>query len=48
MQEEVGEEVILLFKVSRTWNPLKVQGTPDPRNLGVAVGQIEFREQITK
>lgn len=42
--EEVGEEVILLFKVDRTWNPLKVHGTPDPRNLGVAIGKIEFRD----
>jgi O-antigen ligase len=42
--EEVGQEVILLIKVSRTWNPLKTFGTPDPRNLGVAVGKIEFKE----
>jgi len=33
----------LLIKVSRTWRPLKVLGTPDPRNLGVAVGKITFR-----
>ena len=43
--EEVGQEVILLFKVSRTWNPLKWQGTPDPRNLGIAVGSLEFKEE---
>jgi len=42
--EEVNQEVILLIKVSRTWNPLKVLGTPDPRNLGVAVGKIRFKE----
>jgi len=41
--EEVNQEVILLIKVSRTWRPLKVLGTPDPRNLGVAVGKITFR-----
>jgi len=41
--EEVNQEVILLFKVSRTWNPLKTLGTPDPRNLGVAVGKIRFK-----
>ena len=41
--EEVGQEVILLIKVSRTWNPLKTLGTPDPRNLGVARGKIEFK-----
>ena len=42
---EVGQEVILLFKVSRTWNPLKVTGAHDPRNLGVAVGIIRFKER---
>jgi len=42
--EEVNQEVILLIKVSRTWNPLKTLGTPDPRNLGVAIGKIQFRE----
>jgi len=44
LPEEVGREVILLFKVSRTWIPLKVLGTPDPRKLGVAVGKIRFRD----
>ncbi len=44
--EEVGNEVILLIKVSRTWNPLKTIGTPDPRNLGVAIGRIEFKDKI--
>jgi len=43
--DEVGEDVILLFKVSRTWNPLKAFGTPDPRNLGVAIGKIQFKEK---
>jgi len=43
--EEVNQQVILLVKVSRTWNPMKVLGTPDPRNLGVAIGKIEFREK---
>jgi hypothetical protein len=33
---------MLLFKVNRTWQPLRVLGTPDPRNLGVAVGEIKF------
>jgi hypothetical protein len=44
--EEVGNEVILLIKVSRTWNPLKTLGTPDSRNLGVAIGRIEFKDKI--
>jgi hypothetical protein len=43
--KEVGQEVILLFKVSRTWNPLKWRGTPDPRNLGIAIGEIEFMDR---
>jgi hypothetical protein len=44
--EEVGQELILLVKVNRTWNPLKSLGTPDPRNLGVAMGKIEFKEKM--
>jgi succinate dehydrogenase hydrophobic anchor subunit len=43
--EDVGQEAILLIKVSRTWNPLKTTGVPDPRNLGVAVGKITFRDK---
>ncbi|OGD19124.1 MAG: hypothetical protein A2W03_05805 [Candidatus Aminicenantes bacterium RBG_16_63_16] len=42
LPEETGHDIILLLEVSRTWNPLKALGTPDPRNLGVAVGKIEF------
>jgi hypothetical protein len=41
--EELNQEVILLFKISRTWNPQKVLGVPDPRDLGVAVGKIHFK-----
>jgi hypothetical protein len=44
--QEVGKEVILLVKVNRTWNPLKTLGTPDPRNLGVALGKIEFEDKV--
>jgi len=32
-----GSKVILLFKVSRTWNPQKTLGVPDRRNLGIAI-----------
>jgi O-antigen ligase len=43
----VGEDDVILFiKVSRTWNPLKTSGAPDPRNLGVAIGPIYFRESV--
>jgi hypothetical protein len=45
VSQELGEEIILLVKVNRTWNPLKILGTPDPRNLGVAIGKIEFRDK---
>ncbi len=44
LPEEAGNEIFLLFKVSRTWNPLKRKGIADPRNLGVAVGPIRFKE----
>ncbi|MCJ7563483.1 MAG: O-antigen ligase family protein [Candidatus Aminicenantes bacterium] len=43
--EDLNQTVILLIKVSRTWNPLKTFGTPDPRNLGVAVGPIQFKDK---
>jgi len=46
VSQDVGEEVILLVKVNRTWNPLKTFGTPDPRNLGVALGKIEFKDKL--
>jgi len=48
LPEEVGQEVIILVKVSRTWNPFKILGTPDPRNLGVALGKIEFKQEFGK
>jgi O-antigen ligase len=42
---EVGSEGILLFKVSRTWQPKKVLGTQDPRLLGVAVSELNFDDK---
>ncbi len=42
--DEVGSEGILLFKVSRTWQPIKMIGTLDPRNLGVAVSELKFED----
>lgn len=42
LSNELHQDVILLFEVSRTWNPLKVLGTSDPRNIGVAIGSIRF------
>ncbi len=43
--EDIGQEAILLLQINRTWNPLKTKGVSDPRNLGVAVGKIEFRNR---
>ena len=40
--EVVGKDVIILFKVSRTWVPLREIGAPDPRRLGVAVTPFRF------
>jgi len=40
LPDDVGRDIILLFKISRTWNPMKTFGTPDPRNLGIALGVI--------
>jgi len=43
--EEVNNQVILLFRVSRTWNPWKISGASDLRNLGIAVGEINFKTE---
>jgi hypothetical protein len=40
---KIGEEAILLIEASRTWNPMEVKGISDPRELGVAVGEIQFK-----
>jgi len=45
LPEEKGREVMLLFKVSRVWNPWRSSGIKDIRNLGVAVGDITFPSQ---
>jgi len=42
LDEDIGHQAMILFQVSRTWNPLKTSGIPDARHLGVAVGSIEF------
>lgn len=41
LPESARGEGILLFEVSRTWNPGRSSGVPDARDLGVAVGRIE-------
>ena len=42
VSEYLGQEAMVLIKVGRTWNPKKATGVPDPRNLGVALGEITF------
>ena len=39
-----GKDVFLLFNINRTWNPQKALGVPDPRHLGIAIGDIRFRD----
>ncbi|MGB7297197.1 MAG: O-antigen ligase family protein [Candidatus Aminicenantales bacterium] len=43
LPDEVDTEVLFLFKVSRTWNPRKMSGASDTRDLGVALGEIGFK-----
>ena len=45
LPEEKGREGMLLFKVSRVWNPWRSSGIKDIRNLGVAVGEITFSDE---
>ena len=40
---ELGQDIILLVEVDRTWNPWKTRKIRDARDLGVAVGEIAFR-----
>jgi len=43
-----GDKVHLLFEAERTWQPLKHSGVPDPRHLGIALGDVwsRFPEEI--
>lgn len=43
LADELGQDIILLIEVDRTWNPWKTRKIPDSRDLGVAVGEIAFR-----
>lgn len=36
------EKILLLFDISRTWSPKTSLGIPDPRRLGIGVGDIRF------
>ena len=46
LPDEAGQDIILLFKVNRTWNPMETLGAPDPRNLGIALGQVIMQEKL--
>ena len=35
------KQVLLIFETDRTWNPYKAGVSPDPRNLGLAIGKID-------
>jgi len=43
LPNDVDQRRVLLFKVDRTWNPKKVLGVSDPRELGIAFRKIKFK-----
>jgi len=48
LRKELGQKIILLFQVSRTWNPKKSLGADDSRDLGIALGKIRLRRGLIK
>lgn len=42
VKELEGKKAFISIEVSRTWNPLRKLGVPDPRNIGVGIGKIDF------
>lgn len=42
----VGKDIFFSFKLSRTWNPNKDLGVPDPRNLGIGIAKVQFKDKI--
>jgi O-antigen ligase len=46
LREERGSEIMIVFRVDRTWQPHKEMGTADRRELGIAVGQIYFEDLL--
>jgi hypothetical protein len=45
VEEEIGQEFILLIRVNRTWNPYREAGISDLRNLGVAITTPQFSSE---
>ena len=41
---ELNNDVLLLFKISRTWQPIKFMRIPDKRHLGIGIGELKFDE----
>ncbi len=42
--DRIWSEFLLYFEVSRTWRPSDALSSPDPRSLGVAVGELRFED----
>ena len=47
-QPLLGQELILILRTDRTWQPFKEQGTPDLRRLGIALGDVRFVQPAEK
>ena len=43
LPEKVNKRILLLYEVSRTWNPKKDIGVPDSRDLGISVAELWIR-----
>ncbi|MGQ9617757.1 MAG: O-antigen ligase family protein, partial [Candidatus Aminicenantia bacterium] len=43
LKEFSNRKVFISFEVSRTWNPLKELKIPDPRDIGIGLGKIDFK-----
>ena len=42
LPDSYGERIRLVFEIDRTWIPYEWLGTHDPRNLGIALGDLWF------
>ncbi|MFC2158404.1 O-antigen ligase family protein, partial [Acidobacteriota bacterium] len=43
LPEKLNKRILLLYEVSRTWNPKKDIGVPDSRDLGISVAELWIR-----
>ena len=44
LSRAIGDDILLFFEVSRTWKPSELLGTSDPRDLGIAVGELKIED----